>query len=185
MLCTCRGVRATRRRESSEQAGWAKLVTVVRGVLVRHVLLHDRVVQTVCFARRTFRALWVPVIMGTLSLSQRELSLKCALRFFLKHATFSSSSSEPPSHEGSRPGRPCSAAEVAPLFLAISSRCTWQGRTQEIKLFGSLRSLHSTDSIVEAVLIWKSEGHMLHNCAKTEPSSRARAESTAESRERH
>ena len=59
------------------------LVNVVCGVLVTQVLAHDYVVQAACLARRTSRAVQVPLIMGLQSLGQRELCFKDELHFYL------------------------------------------------------------------------------------------------------
>ena len=131
------------------------LVDVVGGVLVTKMLAHDRVVQAACLGRRTFLAAQVPVIVGVLLLVRCELISSMCFIVSWKHSMFSSSeSSKPPSHEGSDPGMPCSAAEAAGtpcsateaalLFFVTSSRCLWQRRTQEMKLLGFLASFHIT-----------------------------------------
>ena len=84
MLCSSRGVSATRRRETAQQAGKAMLVNVMGGVFVTHVLAHDRVVQAACLGPRTVRAMWVPMIMGIFSLRQRELLLKYVPHCYLE-----------------------------------------------------------------------------------------------------
>ena len=56
------------------------LVNVVGGVLVTHVLAHDRVVQAACLVRRTLRAVRVPSILGIPSLVRRELCFNDVLQ---------------------------------------------------------------------------------------------------------